>query len=177
MYIFNGHYVESNTYTFIKIIINIILLNTNQVPIIRFAEDNYHSATSTLSLIYSYISAFLKTVWYYFTDPDYTWPIHSSPSSSSTNPTKRTTSNEINAWRCDAHSTWSRDFKWIISNARISGGNRQLIISYVGTSNDIKNMFDQLPQIKQLSYKTSNTATNFNKLYMLTKVLFWYKST
>ena len=50
-------------------------------------------------------------------------------------------SKERNAWRCDPHSVFSRDGKWISFNARPSGGNRQVLVAYLGTEKDIQKLF------------------------------------
>lgn len=36
------------------------------------------------------------------------------------------------SWRCDLHPAWSRDYQWVAVNARSSGGNRQVVIGYLG---------------------------------------------
>lgn len=40
--------------------------------------------------------------------------------------------NRDKSWRCDLHITWSRDYRYIAVNARINGGNRQLLVASVG---------------------------------------------
>lgn len=44
-----------------------------------------------------------------------------------------------NSWRCDPHIAWDRSYKWIAFNGRPSGGNRQVLISYLG--NDLQKFF------------------------------------
>lgn len=41
-------------------------------------------------------------------------------------------------WRCDMHPTWSRDFKYLVFNGRVNGGNRQVLVSYLGDTKDIE---------------------------------------
>ena len=36
------------------------------------------------------------------------------------------------AWRCDLHPAWSRDHQWITINGRPSGGDRQVVLVYLG---------------------------------------------
>ena len=43
-----------------------------------------------------------------------------------------------NAWRCDPHSVWSKDYKWIALNGMPDGRSRQVLIAYVG---DIHRLF------------------------------------
>jgi hypothetical protein len=45
----------------------------------------------------------------------------------------------VNSWRCDPHITWDRSYKWIAFNGRPTGGNRQVLISYLG--NDLQKFF------------------------------------
>jgi Tol biopolymer transport system component len=50
-------------------------------------------------------------------------------------------SRESNAWRCDPHPAWSRDYRWIAFNGRPAGGERQVMIAYLGDENDIEELF------------------------------------
>ena len=36
---------------------------------------------------------------------------------------------ELNAWRCDPHPSWSRDYRWITFNGRPEGGLVSLMMS------------------------------------------------
>lgn len=53
----------------------------------------------------------------------------------------RKVSKEKNAWRCDPHCVFSRDGQWISFNGRPFGGNRQLLVAYLGPEENIKEMF------------------------------------
>ena len=37
-----------------------------------------------------------------------------------------------NSWRCDLHTVWSKDFKWIAFNGMPEGKSKQVMISYIG---------------------------------------------
>ena len=41
---------------------------------------------------------------------------------------------EMNAWRCDPHPAFSRDFTMMAMNARVTGGDRQVLVAHLGTN-------------------------------------------
>lgn len=45
------------------------------------------------------------------------------------------------SWRCDMHPAWSRDHQWVAVNARAKGGNRQVLVGYLGT--DLTTQFNE----------------------------------
>jgi Tol biopolymer transport system component len=53
-----------------------------------------------------------------------------------------------NAWRCDPHPVWSRDHRWVAFNGRPGGTNRQVMIAYLGTELDLKNLFVKEKSLK-----------------------------
>ena len=54
---------------------------------------------------------------------------------------------EINAWRCDLHPVWSRDFKFIAFNGRPDNGSRQVLVSYMGDESFLKELFRKYKNI------------------------------
>ena len=42
-------------------------------------------------------------------------------------------------WRCDPHTVWSRDYKWIAFNGMPDGNSRQVMIAYIG--DDLHRLF------------------------------------
>lgn len=39
---------------------------------------------------------------------------------------------EDKSWRCDLHPAWSRDYQWVAINGRPGGGERQVLLVFVG---------------------------------------------
>lgn len=44
---------------------------------------------------------------------------------------------QLNAWRCDMHPSWSRDFQFIAFNGRPQGGLRQVLVARLSNNEDI----------------------------------------